>query len=167
MHIARASVHDQDEFASDMECAIWSDANVLISGGNPEDRRKLARLIHLRGNRGRQPFVVVGAQPPAGLFRPADRAELAQESPGGTLFIEEAAELGKALQAELLDMLQNRPAEPDAPSGLRRTRVIAATSHDLLERVGSNAFRVDLFYRLNAIHIVLGLRREPPKVWVM
>lgn len=158
MDIARASVDDQDEFASDMECAIWSDANVLISGGNPEDRRKLARLIHLRGNRGRQPFVVVGAHPPA---------ELVQGLPGGTLFIEEAAELGKALQAELVDMLKNRPAEPDAPSGLRRTRVIAATSHDLLERVGSNAFRVDLFYRLNSIHIVLGLRREPPKVWLM
>ena len=71
------------------------------------------------------------------------------------------------MQSDLLEMLWDGGAPGRRASDGRRIGIIAATSLDLVDHVAGCTFRGDLFYRLNAIHLVLDGRRKPPKVWLM
>jgi DNA-binding NtrC family response regulator len=135
----------------DIECAIRSDVNVLISGGDDRRRLSLAHVLHQRTRRMDEPFVV------------AERDRLSEarggwEFPaGGTLFIEEVGDLSPKMQAELMVFLDRCSAQSKGGRvhHFRRTRVVAATTYNLFEHVAERHFREDLFYRLNAIHVVL------------
>jgi len=151
---------------------------VLLTGESGTGKEVVARLIHRRSPRRENPFVAVncaalhetlleselfghekGAFTGATQSRPG-RFELAH---GGTIFLDEVAEMSIGLQAKLLRVLQEREFER---VGGNRTihvdvRVVAATNQDLQATLAEKSFREDLFYRLNVFPIHLEpLRRR-------
>jgi DNA-binding NtrC family response regulator len=132
---------------ADVRCAIWSEVNMLISGGDSVERREVARLIHEWTHpRGHAEFVEVTADTRGAVQLQRVRAFL-ERGIAGTVFFDEAADFDRRTQQRLLPIL---------PSSLdTAVRVIAATGVDLFERVQKAAFCPDLFYRLNSIHLVL------------
>ncbi len=146
--------------------------NVLISGESGTGKELVARALHSEGNRAGKPFVAVncGAIPNElmeselfghlrGSFTGAiaDKQGLFQQADGGTLFLDEIGELSLALQVKLLRAIQERQVRPVGAT--RETpvdvRVVAATNRELEEEVAREAFRRDLYYRLNVIEIRL------------
>jgi DNA-binding NtrC family response regulator len=149
-----------------------ADANcaVLVRGETGSGKEMVARALHEISSRREQPFLAVNcsALPGAlieslifgherGAFTGADRRvrgqlELAR---GGTLLLDEIAEMPAELQAKLLRVLEDRTFRPlGAESELPvRARILAATHVDLERRIGEGRFREDLFYRLNVVTI--------------
>ncbi|NNF98159.1 MAG: sigma 54-interacting transcriptional regulator [Desulfobacteraceae bacterium] len=153
------------------------DFPVHISGDTGTGKELVATAIHNEGRRGGAPFVPIncGALPEglieselfghvkgafSGAFRDKKgRFELAD---GGTVFLDEIAELSKPLQVKLLRFLQEGKF---VKVGGEQTisvnvRVISATNRDLKKLVQQNQFREDLFYRLNVIPIRIPPLRE-------
>ncbi len=149
-----------------------ADANcaVLIRGETGSGKEIVARALHETSGRRDQPFIAVNcsALPGAlieslifgherGAFTGADRRvrgqlELAR---GGTLLLDEIAEMPAELQAKLLRVLEDRRfrplgAEAEMPV---RARIVAATHVDLERRIADARFREDLYYRLNVVTI--------------
>jgi transcriptional regulator with PAS, ATPase and Fis domain len=89
----------------------------------------------------------------------------ALEAECGTLFLDEIGELSLAHQAKLLRLLDHGEIYPIGSSLPVRVnvRIIAATNHNLQQRVSRGFFRADLFYRLNAFHLELPPLRERPE----
>jgi len=154
-----------------------TDSSVLIYGESGTGKELVARAIHRQSNRSERTFVRVncGALPrdlveselfghEKGAFTGAvrqkkGRFELAQ---GGTIFLDEIADLPLDTQVNLLRVLQEK--EFDRVGGEQTltadVRVVAATNRDLKLMVGSNEFREDLYYRLEVIPIQLPPLRE-------
>ena len=150
---------------------------VLLSGESGTGKEVVASALHRRSARAEQPFVAVncGAIPAElieselfghtkGSFTGADRDRrgLWEEADGGTVFLDEITETTAAFQVKLLRALQegeirrvgsNRTQQVDV-------RVIAASNRDVEAEVKAGRFRQDLFYRLNAVSIVLPPLRE-------
>jgi DNA-binding NtrC family response regulator len=147
-----------------------ADAPVLIQGETGSGKEMVARAIHHGGRRSNQPFLAVNCSALPGtliesLFfghqrgaftgavqRVRGQLELAG---GGTLLLDEIAEMPGELQAKLLRVLEDRRfrplgAEEELPL---RARVLAATHVDLQRRIAEGLFREDLFYRLNVVSI--------------
>jgi two-component system, NtrC family, response regulator AtoC len=145
---------------------------VLIRGETGTGKELVARAIHEHGLRCACPFIAVdcGALSPGvveselfGHVRGAytgtlgDRRGLLASSANGTLFLDEIGELSLAVQVKLLRVLQDREFRPLGGDKIRRfeARVIAATNRDLEKAISENAFRPELYYRLNVhrIHV--------------
>lgn len=154
-----------------------TEGTVLITGESGTGKGVYARRIHRDSLRARYPLVQVncGAIPEnlleteffghlKGAFTGADRAKkgLFREADGGTLLLDEVAELPPALQVKLLNAIEEKQIRPVGGEQSRRVdvRIIAATNQNLEERVASGEFREDLFYRLNVLHIHLPPLRE-------
>jgi DNA-binding NtrC family response regulator len=154
-----------------------SAATVLVTGESGTGKELVAKSIHFNSPRKGRPFVPLNcaAIPDTlleselfghkrGAFTDArtDRAGLFVEADGGTIFLDEIAELSPSLQAKLLRVLQEGEIRPLGASRAERVdvRVIAATNKDLEERLKTGAFRDDLYYRLNVIHMHLPPLRE-------
>ena len=154
-----------------------NDYAVLITGETGTGKELVAAAIHSESQRSRGPFVPVncGALPEGvveseifghvkGAFSGAirdkkGRFELAH---GGTIFLDEVAELPKAMQVKLLRVLESGAFER---VGGEKTvtvdvRVISATNRDLKREVEKGNFRQDLFYRLNVVPMQLPPLRE-------
>ena len=162
----------------DVDCAARSDAKVLITGESGVGKEIVARLIHCRGARRNAPLVPINCAgiPETllaselfghvrGSFTDAhrDKRGLLEQANGGTIFLDEVGEMSLAMQALLLRFLETGEIQPVGSERRLATvnvRVITATNRSLLDRVGSNEFREDLFYRLNVIHIAVPPLRE-------
>ncbi len=91
-----------------------------------------------------------------------DRRGLWEEADGGTVFLDEITETTPSFQVKLLRLLQQREIRRVGSNQTRRVdvRVIAASNRDVDEEVKAGRFRNDLFYRLNAVSIMLPPLRE-------
>jgi two-component system response regulator PilR (NtrC family) len=149
-------------------------APVAIYGESGTGKELAARAIHASSPRSSAAFVAVncGAIPEnlmeaeffgyrKGAFTGADtdRDGFFQAAHGGTLMLDEVAELPLAMQVKLLRAIQERRVRKVGSTAEEAVdvRIISATHRNLPERVASGAFRQDLFYRLNVIEM-----RMPP-----
>jgi len=154
-----------------------SDAAVLIQGESGTGKEMVANAIQATSRRKSKPFVKIncavfpetllaselfghikGAFTDAIKNRPG-RFELAN---GGTIFLDEIAEMPLQTQVQLLRVLQEGTFERVGESIQRKTdvRVIAATNLNIAEALKSNKLREDLYYRLNVIPIIIPPLRE-------
>ena len=152
-------------------------SNVLITGESGSGKDALAAFIHGRSNRAAQPFVKIdcatlpGSLVEAELFGYERGAftGATEAKPGrleaankGTVVLDEIAHLTVDAQAKLLRVIEEREFERLGGRGTMKlnARVIALTNVDLEDAVNKRAFRSDLFYRLNVIHIQVPPLRE-------
>ena len=153
---------------------------VLLTGESGTGKEVLARLIHRQGPRSAERFVAINcaAIPDQlleselfghlrGAFTGAtvDRKGLFEEAHGGTLLLDEIAELPPPLQAKLLRALEEGAIRRVGASAETKfdVRLIAATAQPLEERIQDGRFREDLFYRLNVVRIHLPPLRDRPE----
>jgi DNA-binding NtrC family response regulator len=157
--------------------AALSDATVLLTGESGTGKSALAQLIHAESLRREAPFLPIncaalppplaeselfGAKKGAYTDARADRKGVFAAASGGTLLLDEVAELPLELQAKLLQALETgrvRPVGATEETAVN-ARVIAATNQPLEELVRANRFRTDLFWRLNVIRIEIPPLRE-------
>lgn len=154
-----------------------SNANILISGESGTGKGVLARLIHDWSPRKEGPFVTVDCTVlqenllesdlfghVRGAFTGAirDKAGKLELANGGTVFLDDVADMSPAIQAKFLHFLQYHEFERlgDTKTLHLDVRVIAATNRDLEELVHEKLFREDLFYRLNVVQIFMPPLRE-------
>ncbi len=151
--------------------------NVLITGESGTGKELVARAIHYNGSRKDYPFVAVncGAIPEnlieselfghkRGAFTGAvtNKPGLFQTAEGGTILLDEIAEMPLNTQVKLLRALQERTFKNlGGVEDIKvNVRVLAATNRDLAQEVKEGRFRQDLYYRLNVIQIHLPPLRE-------
>jgi two-component system NtrC family response regulator len=149
-----------------------ADVPVLITGESGTGKELTAKAIHNRSNRSEKPFVPIncGAIPEnlleselfgheKGSFTGAhtSRPGKFEIADGGTIFLDEIAELSPKLQVKLLRFLQDQVIErigSHKPIQVN-IRIIAATNKPLKNLISTSAFREDLYYRINTINIEL------------
>ena len=151
-------------------------SRVLISGPAGVGKEVAARLLHNWSPREGGPFIVVTAarmtpeRVEEELFGAEEGGELArpgllEQAHGGTLFIDEVADMPLSTQAKILRVLTDQSF---ARVGGQRTvrvdmRVVSSTARNLNEEIGAGRFREDLYYRLNVVPVhlpALSERRE-------
>ena len=155
----------------EIEYAARSGAKVLITGESGVGKEVVARLIHSRGSRRAAPLVPINCAgiPDSlleselfghvkGSFTDAhrDKAGWLERAHGGTVFMDEIGEMSLRMQALLLRFLETGEIQrvgSDRHVPNLDVRVIAATHRRLINLVAEKAFREDLYYRLNVIHI--------------
>lgn len=156
-----------------------SDAPVLVTGETGTGKELVARRIHALSGRSKGPFVAVNcAAVPEnlleaelfgharGAFTGAERRREGRfvSADGGTLLLDEVAEMPLGAQAKLLRVLQEGLVEPlgaDVPVRVD-VRVVSATHRNLRKRVEEGLFRQDLYYRLNVVGLAIPPLRERP-----
>jgi len=148
------------------------DSWVLITGEPGSGRETVARYLHAHSARKDGPFIDVGV---TGITQGGAALELfgredgehiqygrLEQAAGGILFLDEVADMDLEVQAQLVAALDTgtflrvggtEPVQLDA-------RVVAATRHDLQQRVDSGAFREDLFFQLNVVPLHVPALRE-------
>jgi DNA-binding NtrC family response regulator len=150
---------------------------VVIEGESGSGKELAARAIHARSARRARRFCAINCAAlvddlvEAELFGHArgaytgatsDRPGLFEDASGGTLFMDEIAELGPRVQAKLLRVLQEGEVRRVGETNTRKTdvRIVAATNRPLAAEVATGAFRADLWYRLDVLRITLPPLRE-------
>jgi DNA-binding NtrC family response regulator len=150
---------------------------ILITGESGTGKELVAKAIHYNSPRARRPLVALNCAAISenlleselfghekGAFTDAVQKKLGQFEMAheGTLFLDEIGEMGLALQAKLLRVLEHgeflrvggqKPVQVDV-------RIIAATNRNLAEAIKDGSFRADLYYRLNVVSLHLPALRE-------
>ena len=157
--------------------AAESRANVVIEAEQSSDGERLARLIHLAGNRKAGPWVTVrcggdsspdgfpaiaisdpdGSSGPRNLHGDDDAVSLLYRADGGTLLLDEVGALNGAQQEWLLRRLRDRLERGAGRTPARDIRVIALTTRDLVAEVKAGRFKEELRYFLSVVPV-----RIPP-----
>ncbi|MDQ8202746.1 sigma-54 dependent transcriptional regulator [Pelagicoccus sp. SDUM812003] len=160
-----------------VESVADSDASILITGENGTGKGVIANLIHQNSSRSDASFISVNMGGiPEGVFESElfghvkgaftdakeNRIGRFEMASGGTLFMDEVANMPMAQQQKLLRALETREFERVGSSKTLRldARLITATNADLQAEVDQSRFRMDLLYRLNTITIHLPPLRE-------
>jgi DNA-binding NtrC family response regulator len=154
-----------------------SDANILLTGENGTGKGTVAQALHAVSSRANRALVTVNAGGLSeGLFESelfghvkgaftdakTDRVGRFELAEGGSLFLDEIANISLNLQAKLLRVLETGEFERVGSSRTRRAnvRIISATNADLSADVAAGRFRQDLLFRLNTIEIPLPPLRD-------
>lgn len=154
-----------------------SDSTVLITGESGTGKELVAQAIHRGSARSGHPMVSINCAALAetlleselfGHEKGAFTGAIAQKkgklevADGGTLFLDEVAEMSPALQAKVLRVIQERQFERvgGTKTMTADVRFVAATNKDLKDAIKNNAFRQDLYFRLNVVGIHLSPLRE-------
>jgi len=160
-----------------VEAVADSRTTVLMTGESGTGKSLLARAVHHRSPRRDKPFVEVscGSLPEMlleselfghvkGAFTGAvaDKMGRFNVADSGTLFLDEINSASPAMQVKLLRVLQERAFEPVGANETKTVdvRVILASNVDLAQLVAQQAFRQDLYYRINVVNIRLPNLRE-------
>jgi DNA-binding NtrC family response regulator len=147
-----------------------TDARVLITGENGTGKELVARWLHEKSNRAKNPLIEVNcAAIPAelieselfghekGAFTSAIKQRIGkfEQADGGTLFLDEIGDMSLSAQAKVLRALQeNKITRVGGDKDIEvNVRVIAATNKDLLKEIERGNFRMDLYHRLSVILI--------------
>lgn len=150
---------------------------VLITGESGVGKEVFPRIIHDHSPRKHNKYLAIncGAIPSGtitselfghvkGAFTDAssDRDGYFQEADGGTIFLDEVAEMPEETQAMLLRVLENGEFVKVGSSKVQKTnvRIVAATNKDLFMAVKDGKFRADLYYRLSTVQISIPALRE-------
>jgi len=154
-----------------------SESTILLTGESGTGKEVIARNVHSMSGRSARPFLAVNcASLPdtlfeselfgheRGAFTGAVRREIGlfEAAEGGTIFLDEIAEVKLETQAKLLRALQEKEirrvgGKENIPTDVR---IVAATNRDLEEAVRDGRFRADLFYRLNIVRLSLPPLRD-------
>ncbi len=154
-----------------------TDLSVLITGESGTGKESFPQIIHQLSARKHGPYIAVncGAIPEGtidselfghekGSFTGANEARKGyfEVADGGTIFLDEVAEMPIATQARLLRVLESGEYIRVGSSKVQKTnvRVVAATNVNVMEAIGRGKFREDLYYRLNTVPIVLPALRD-------
>ncbi|MEM8608900.1 MAG: sigma-54 dependent transcriptional regulator [Myxococcota bacterium] len=154
-----------------------TDETVLVFGETGTGKEVVARQIHAQSRRGDGPFVAMNAAcVPRELFESelfghkrgsftgaqGDRVGLFREAEGGTLFIDELAELPLESQAKLLRAIETKAIRPVGESKEVDVdvRIVAATNRDLWRETQEGRFREDLYFRLQVFPVLVRPLRE-------
>jgi transcriptional regulator with PAS, ATPase and Fis domain len=172
--VSAAMQHIQDELRQ----AARADAKILITGESGVGKEVVARQIHKYSNRSTRPFVAMNcAGVPDSLLESElfghvrgsftgayrDKPGLLEQAHGGTIFMDEVGEMSLRMQALLLRFLEDGDiyrVGSERRNATVNVRVVAATNRVLLDRIATNDFREDLYYRLNVIHLVIPPLRD-------
>jgi DNA-binding NtrC family response regulator len=166
------------QIQQDLDCAIRSDARVLITGLSVSRTSALAELIHRNSRRATRRFLTIdcAATPDvlleSQLFGHAlgsvhgpdrDPRGLLEQVNGGTIFLANIGAIGRGLQSRLLHFLEYgevRRVGADLAHTRVDVRVIASADRQLFERTARKTFREELYYRLNVIHLIMPSQRR-------
>ena len=132
-----------------------SESRVLMTGESGTGKEVVARLIHQASTRAQKPFVILSPGAVSENTMQTALLSVLEQANGGSLYLDEVADLTQGMQAQLLRFLQDGVIE-DPASGMPRpanVRVISATSRNLKRLVDEGKFRAELFYRLNVVPI--------------
>ena len=163
-----------------IEKVAKTSATVLITGDSGTGKELVARALHSQSLRSGQPFIPIDCStiPESiieselfghvkGSFTGAIRNKkgIVEDANGGTLLLDEIADLSPAMQVKLLRLLQEGEYKAVGSNTISKVdiRFIAATNQNLSEKIREGEFREDLYYRLNVINIhlpALSERRE-------
>ena len=160
--------------------AAVSEANILLRGESGTGKTALARAIHAWSGRAAKPFNIVSCPSiPADLLESElfghgkgaytgavrDNPGRIAASDGGTLLLDEIADLPLSLQPKILRFIQEKEYERVGDTVVHKAdvRLIAATNADLEAALKAGRFREDLYYRLNVIPLVIPPLRERPE----
>jgi NtrC-family two-component system response regulator AlgB len=160
--------------------AASSDATILLTGESGTGKNVLARQIHEWSSRRERPFVIVNCTTLSehlleselfghmkGSFTGAikDKPGRLEAANGGTVFLDEIAELSPGLQSKFLRFLEDERFERVGGEQTIKVdaRIIAATNRSLPQEISSERFRSDLYYRLNVISLRVPALRERPE----
>ena len=170
---------DGMERAVELACRVArADVRVLITGPNGAGKERIAQIVHANSGRA-GPFVAVncGAIPSelieaelfgaeAGAYTGAGKARVGrfETANGGTLLLDEIADLPLAGQVKLLRVLETGQFEMLGSSKTKtaQVRIVSATNADLPTLIRAGRFREDLYYRLNVIDIAIPPLAERP-----
>jgi DNA-binding NtrC family response regulator len=154
-----------------------TDSSVIILGETGTGKELVAGAIHYNSSRSDGPFVRVNcaALPEQlleselfgherGAFTGADRQRIGrfEHANGGTIFLDEIADMSQYTQAKVLRVIQEKEFERLGSNETVKTdvRIISATNRDLMQQMQQGLFREDLYYRLNVVAIRLPPLRE-------
>jgi len=160
--------------------AASSEATILLTGESGTGKNVLARQMHEWSPRRDRPFVTVNCTTLSehlleselfghvkGSFTGAikDKPGRLEAANGGTVFLDEIAELPLALQTKFLRFLQDERFERVGGENTIQVdaRIIAATNRDLPQEINAGRFRSDLYYRLNVIDLRVPALRDRPE----
>ncbi len=162
-----------------VQAVASTNVSVLVTGESGTGKELVARAIHYQSPRRDKRFVPIncsalpeqileaelfGARKGAYTGAVADTKGLFEEADGGTIFLDEIADMQPALQSKLLRVLQEGEIRRVGDTQYRfvNVRVISATNRNIRDAIRDGAFRQDLYYRLCGVEIRLPALRDRP-----